>query len=86
MPRFLHASPNLVGRVVAVILVALFNFFATLQELASEVKRTDDAPGTSSESARQRTRKSTLREIKSEEVLPRSGSLNRFSEEAASLT
>ena len=62
------------------------NCFSMLQELASELNRTDDAPGTSSESARQRTRTGTLPEVKSEDVLPRAGSLNRFSEEAASLT
>ncbi|KAL3138495.1 hypothetical protein ABBQ32_006285 [Trebouxia sp. C0010 RCD-2024] len=56
------------------------------EELAGDVNHGDDAPGTSSESARQRTRTGTLPEIKTEDVLPRAGSLHRFSEEAASLT
>ena len=86
-PRFLHVAHNRMcrnleslhsGRPLTTALV--------LQELASELNRTDDAPGTSSESARQRTRTGTLPEIKSEDVLPRAGSLNRFAEEAASLT
>ena len=57
-----------------------------LQDLASEVSQSDDAPGVASDSARQRPRTCTVPEIKSEDVLPRAGSLNRFSEEAASLT
>ena len=57
-----------------------------MQELVGEVSQGDDAPGTSSESARQRTRTGNLPEIKPEDVLPRAGSLNRFSEEAAALT
>ena len=65
---------------------SLSDHSSILQELASELNRTDDAPGTSSESARQRTRIRTLPEIKSEDVLPRAGSLNRFSEEATTLT
>lgn len=51
-----------------------------------ESLKDEDVPGTSSESARQRTRMDTLPDIKYEDVLPRAGSLNKFSEEAASLT
>lgn len=41
---------------------------------------------TPNKSARQRTRTGALPDIKFEDVLPRAGSLNQFSEEAASLT
>ena len=85
-PRFLHAAHNRICRSLGAHAGRPLVTPPLLQELASEVNRTDDAPGTSSESARQRTRTGTLPEIKSEDVLPRAGSLNRFSEEAASLT
>lgn len=80
-PRLLHAAHNL-----CTALWAPTNPPQQLQELAGDVNHGDDAPGTSSESARQRTRTGTLPEIKTEDVLPRAGSLHRFSEEAASLT
>ncbi|DBA71095.1 TPA: hypothetical protein ACH3X2_011515 [Trebouxia sp. C0005] len=56
------------------------------REVEADVESKDDHAELSTESARQRTRTGVLPDVKFEDVIPRAGSLNQFSEEAASLT
>ncbi|DBB00091.1 TPA: hypothetical protein ACH3X1_013944 [Trebouxia sp. C0004] len=56
------------------------------REVEADVESKDEHAELSTESARQRTRTGVLPDIKFEDVIPRAGSLNQFSEEAASLT
>ena len=55
------------------------------QEPADDRVKDEHAPGTSSESARQRTRTGSLSDVKYEEILPRASSPSKYSEDAASL-
>lgn len=55
------------------------------REAEPDIEHNEQAEA-SNKSARQRTRTGALPDIKFEDVLPRAGSLNQFSEEAASLT